>query len=75
MGKVYGFLLTFRSSGIPTPTSGCSSLISMSGKLSIFFHYIQVLMVTAAFGDFTKELKTGTPNYSLENYSDHNNEH
>lgn len=32
-------------------------------------------MVTAAFGDFTKELKTGTPNYSLENYSDHNNEH
>lgn len=69
MGKVYGFLPTFRNSDIPTPIPGCSFFISMSGKPSILIHYIQVLIITAAFGDFTK-LKTYIPNHSLENYSE-----
>lgn len=75
MGKVYGYLLTFRSSGIPTPTSGCSCLISMSGKSRIFIHHIQALMITAALGNFTKELKTGIPINSLANYPHQNNDH
>lgn len=71
MGEVYGFLLT---SDIPTPTSGFSSLISMSGKPRIFIYY-NLSAANDCCSYFTNYLKTGIPNHSLENYSDQNNEH
>lgn len=49
------------------PPQAESSPVSISGKPSSFVHCIPGLMLTAALGDFIKELKPDIPNHSLDN--------